>query len=173
MEAPKRFFNVRSNEKCVALMAERFKPYVSVSAIGTVNESGNVVAPAVIKWKSISGGKYLISISSSLDNGEFVMFECNLYAPKLFQDTTVESNNPSVNNAFGSSAFIGRTELFGEQWLYMRPAEKIFKDLKDKTIKSVAVHFPVLGRCEVPIYVFGIERRFCSFGSNWENKVRP
>ena len=173
MEAPKRFFNVRSNEKCVALMAERFKPYVSVSAIGTVNESGKVVAPAVIKWKSISGGKYLISISSALDNGEFVMFECNLYAPKLFQDTTVESNNPSVNNAFGSSAFIGRTELFGEQWLYMRPAEKIFKDLKDKSIKSVAVHFPVLGRCEVPIDVFGIERRFCSFGSNWENKVRP
>ena len=60
-----------------------------------------------------------ITIAGGTDT-EKLLFEMNLHVPKLIFDTTVESKNPAKNNVFGSVAFLGRTEEYGEQWLYSR-----------------------------------------------------
>ena len=57
-----------------------------------------------------------------------------MYERKLFLDTTVESKNIDVNNAFGSIAFIGNTDIFGEQWLYSRPVSYTHLDVYKRQV---------------------------------------
>ena len=78
-----------------------------------------------------------------------MLFEANLYESKQIQDTTVESANPEVNNAFGGTAFIGNTTEFGEQWLYSRPDYSKFSELTDRQIIKAVLHMPKLNRSNV------------------------
>lgn len=91
-----------AEDKFFALMSEKFRPFVVVSCIGTVSEGSNIIAPAKISFLKITDRKYEITVSPCSTLGESVFFEINLHEAKLFQDTTVESNNPKTNNAFGS-----------------------------------------------------------------------
>ena len=99
------------------------------------------------------------------------MFEMNLYEPKLFQDTTVESMHPDKNNAYGSIGFIGKTKQHGEQWLYSRPDFSKISDLTSSRIDKVLLHIPVLNGSLENVEVYIPEKRFCSFGSTWNKKV--
>jgi hypothetical protein len=103
--------------------------------------------------------------------GNAVMFEINLYEPKLFQDTTVESKNPGENNAFGSTAFIGDSETFGEQWLYSRLDYSKISEVVGREIRKVILHIPQYNDSRVALDVFTPVQRFCSFGSTWDNKI--
>lgn len=114
------FLQIRENRKCFALMREEFQPYLSVSSIGAVNAGGQVIAPAELAYEKASDREYILYIKPCCASAAYVMFEVNLYEPKLFQDTTVESENPGMNNAFGGIAFLGNTRMYGEQWLYTR-----------------------------------------------------
>lgn len=165
------FLNVRANDKYVALMSERFRPFIVVSCIGTVNGGGQVTAPAVITYQKLSDQRYELAIRPSSAAGKQVLFEVNLYEPKLFQDTTVESAQPRSNNAFGGMAFLGRTETYGTQWLYIRPDVAKLSELLDKPIRRAVLHFPLYSQGERPVSAFRVSTRFCSFGSNWENKI--
>lgn len=153
-------------------MKEKFLPFMTVSCIGTLNSNHQVVAPAVMHHQKINDQRYRISVSSCSSLASSVMFEVNMYEPKLFQDTTVESKNPQSNNAFGSTAFIGRTEQFGEQWLYLRPLFSSLSEYIQQRQNKVVLHLPTYSSPgeEMPD-LFMIVSRFCSFGSNWENKI--
>ena len=87
------------------------------------------------------------------------------------QDTTVESANPKINNAFGTSAFIGNTEHYGEQWLYSKMDFQKLADLMDKEISKVIMHIPEYESIDAGVNAFKVMSRFCSFGSNWHNKI--
>lgn len=99
------------------------------------------------------------------------MIEANLYEAKLMQDTTVESKNPKMNNAFGSIGFIGSTKEYGEQWLYTRPDFSKMRELNDKRILRAVLHLPRLNNDSVELAMSRVAARFCSFGSNWNNKI--
>lgn len=160
---------VRTNEKYFALMRAKFRPFVSISCLGAVyNDS---LAPAKITYEKISGRKYRVIIAPHCPPAEYALFEVNLYEPKLIQDTTVENLNPKKNNAFGSVAFLGETDPFGEQWLYWRPEFTNIIDLMNKNVDSVLFHFPLLNKGTLLISAYKAVRRFCSFGSKWNNKV--
>ena len=165
------FMEMRSNDKYFSLMRERFRPFVTVSCIGTVKTNGEVIAPAKISFQKLTDRKYRLTITPCSPLGEWVLFEANLYESKLIQDTTVESANPQANNAFGGTAFIGNTAEFGEQWLYLRPDYSRFSELTDRQIIRAVLHLPKLNRSNVQMTAFQVSSRFCSFGSNWNNKV--
>ena len=165
------FMNVTANDKCVCFMREQFRPFMTVSCIGTVNGSGEVIAPARITYRQIDDRKYVFTLTPCSPIGEHVMFEVNLYEEKLFQDTTVESLNPKTNNAFGSTAFIGNTAEYGEQWLYSRPDFMKMQELMDKHIQYAVLYLPKYNQSKVELSAYNIAARFCSFGSNWENKI--
>ena len=112
VEVSNPFLTVRANDKCFSLMSDKFRPFFSVSCIGTIDDNGNVTAPAKLRYEQNSERKYTVSISPCSAAGQAVLIEANLYEPKLFQDTTVESNNPTINNAFGGVGFIGTTPEF-------------------------------------------------------------
>jgi hypothetical protein len=134
-----------------------------------INDSGSL-APVIINYIDKGMKTYELELSHNIKNGVF-FFEINLYESKLFQDTTVESACPDRNNAYGAIGFIGNTKQFGEQWLYSRPDFSKIPDLTSKRIDKVLFHIPVLNGCSDTLDVFIPEKRFCSFGSTWSNKI--
>lgn len=171
VEISKPFLEVRANDKCFALMSERFRPFVAFSCIGTADANGNIISPAKISYQKITDRKYTLSVVPCSSLGKSVLIEANLYEPKLFQDTTVESKNAKTNNAFGSIGFIGSTKEFGEQWLYTRPDYTKMSELNDKKLLSATLHLPKLNNGAIELISSKIAARFCSFGSTWNNKI--
>ena len=171
IEVGQPFLNVRANDKCFALMKERFRPFVVFSCVGSVDATGNVIAPAKIEYQKLTDRRYRIAISSTSPLAQSVLFEANLYENKLFQDTTVESMNPSTNNAFGSVGFIGNSSAYGEQWLYSRLDYSKIPEIMDKRIQKAVLHMPKLNQSKVEFSAYKVSARFCSFGSNWDNKI--
>ncbi len=171
LEVGQPFLNVRFNSKYFALMKERFKPYVVFSCVASMDVAGNVIAPAKLEYQKITDKKYCITVSATSPLARYVLWECNLYENKLFQDTTVESGNPSSNNAFGSVGFIGNTAAYGEQWLYSKLDYSRLTEIMDKRIQKAVLHMPKLNRSKIDISAFRVVARFCSFGSNWNNKT--
>ena len=143
------FLQIRENRKCFALMREEFQPYLSVSSIGAVNAGGQVIAPAELAYEKASDREYILYIKPCCASAAYVMFEVNLYEPKLFQDTTVESENPGMNNAFGGIAFLGNTRMYGEQWLYTRPDFSKMPEMLDRPVRKAVWHLPKLGGADV------------------------
>ena len=172
IKADQPFMNIRSNDKYFALMREKFRPFISFSCIGTMDAVGQLIGPAQMHYQKYTDREYELTISATSPFGASVLFEGNLYENKLFQDTTVESLNPKTNNAFGSVAFIGSTALFGEQWLYARPDYSKIPELMDKRINKAVLHIPKFNNNNAELCAFRVKARFCSFGSNWDNKIQ-
>ena len=171
IEVSKPFLAVRANNKYFALMSEKFRPFVSISCIGTSDADGNIISPAKIAYQKITDRKFTLTVLPCSSLGKSVVIEANLYEAKLMQDTTVESKNPKMNNVFGSIGFIGSTKEYGEQWLYARPDFSKMRELNDKRILRAVLHLPRLNNASVEIAMSRVAARFCSFGSNWNNKI--
>lgn len=165
------FLNIRANDRCFALMRERFKPFVVFSCIGAADKTGDIIAPAKIEYQKLTDNKYRLEFSSISPVAEYIIFEANLYENKLFQDTTVESKNPSINNTFGSVAFLGNTSAYGEQWLYSRLDYSKISEIMDKRVQNAVLHIPKLNKSGIQLSATNVKARFCSFGSNWNNKI--
>ena len=161
---------VRENNKYLSIMREKYKPFLTLSSIGCSDSIGNIIAPALLDIKQNSDEEFEITITPQSPYATAVLFELNLYEPKLFQDTTVETGDPETNNAFGGIAFIGNSAAFGEQQLYTRPDFVKIRELSDKHINKVILHAEALNNGST-LVAHRIERRFCSFGSNWLNKA--
>ena len=163
------FLTTRANNKCFALMIDKFTPFMYISAIGIEDSAGYIISPFTISNSKISDYEYEIH-PGSLDKGNYLVFEINMYEKKLIQDTTVETSNPKSNNAFGSSAYIGTTADFGEQWLYSKIDYMRMSDISGRRIKNATVYIPKLSKSSANIVAYNVAERFCSFGSTWDNK---
>lgn len=170
-EVSKSFMDIRSNNKYFALMSKKFQPFFVVSCIGAEDSNGNIIAPVNMTYQRISDCKFSLTIVSCTSLSKAIFLEANLYEPKLFQDTTVESHNPETNNVFGSVGFIGTTKEFGEQWLYSRPDYQKMPELNDKRIMRVILHLPKLNPNSIELSSSAVAARFCSFGSTWNSKI--
>ena len=162
--------SLRSNGRFFSLMKEWLTPLITVSCIGAANGEGRIVAPCFLSYQKISDCEYSVEICHTCPSGAYMQFEINLHEPKLFQDTTVESLHPDLNNAFGGTAFIGTTAAYGEQWLYLKPDFIRLSELYDRQILKAVLHLPEYGGDSV-LTAFGLTSRFCSFGSVWDNKI--
>ena len=163
-------WEARGNNKCFSLMRETNCPGVTVSCIGSADENGWIVAPAILESNQEEPGTFVLSIIPQSPYAKFVVFEINLYEQKLFQDTTVESQNADSNNVYGGTAFLGETTAFGEQWLYSRPDVSKLADLAGRGISKAVLHMNQFNK-GADLCAFRVERRFCSFGSTWNNKI--
>ncbi len=165
----KQLQNIRASSKYFSFMVDKFRPFITISSVGTVDSANKIVAPAVLSYRRIDSTSFAITIKPCNGNNR-VCAEVNLYEDKLSQDTTVESMRQDENNTFGSVAFIGRTPELGEQWLYSRPVTSKMVELDNKFINSVILHLPKLSEEEASFKAFRVSSRFCSFASNWSNK---
>ena len=163
-------YDTRVNSKFFAIMKSKFHPVFTVSILGSSLEGG-VLAPLVLKsqfHKSIK--KYRISTSVPDTCAGDVWMEMNMYEPKLLQDTTVESASPKENNAFGSVAFVGYSDVFDEQQLYIKFDYSRFTEMKHKHLVGVRLWLPLLSS-QSTLEAYAMNTRFCSFGSTWNRRV--
>ena len=172
MTAEPPFMGVRGNNKCFSLMCEEFQPFVTVSCIGTLDTEGKISAPCSIDYQKTDEKKFTFTVTPQGAGAGAVFYEINLYEPKLFRDTTVESMYPTENNAFGSVAFLGRTNAYGEQWLYSAIDISKIPELLDRKILRALWHVPQYTSNDITLSAFGVSSRFCSFGSTWQSKIR-
>lgn len=167
----KPYYNIRVNSKCFALMQEPFLPVMTLSGIGAFLADGKLCGGIKMAFQKINEREFSVWFCNPSSAERYIWFEVNLYEPKLFLDTTVESGNPEENNAYGSTAFLGSTRSFGTQWLYTRPDYTILADVLGREIERVLFYVPMYGGGDVKLSWVTLPRRFCSFGSTWENKV--
>lgn len=162
---------IRANDRCFAYMSDRYRPFICCSCIGTLNEAGRIIAPAKLTYERITNQKYRLTYLPCSPMGKWLLFEINMYEPKLFQDTTVESKNPQTNNAYGTTGFIGNSAVFGEQWLYTRPDFSKLQDIGASRVRKAILHIPKWNHSGSTLTAYKLASRFCSFGSTWENRV--
>ena len=162
---------VRYNDKYFAVMRDKWIPLITVSCIGAWNQNGSVIAPCEIRVQKTSNCTYELRFHIQSKTGRFAVFEINMHENKLFQDTTVESRHPKVNNAFGGIAFLGATDAYGEQWLYSRLEFSNLPQLHSRRVRKAVLHIPDWNRSKSGLTANRISERFCSFGSNWSNKI--
>lgn len=151
-------------------MIDKFTPFMFVCGIGIEDSTGYISSPLIISNRKLSDYEYEVLLSTPNNIGKYYVFEINMYEKKLIHDTTVESANTKINNAFGSSAYIGRTSNFGEQWLYSRIDYMRMNNIAGFRIKNATAYIPKLSNNRFDIDVYKVSERFCSFGSNWNNK---
>ena len=152
-------------------MRDKWIPLNTVSCIGALNQNGSVIAPCEIRVQKTSNCTYELRFHTHGKTGRFAVFEINMHENKLFQDMTVESLHPKVNNAFGGIAFLGATDAYGEQWLYSRLEFSNLPQLHSRRVRKAVLHIPDWNRSQSDLTANRISERFCSFGSNWSNKV--
>lgn len=170
LKTNRNFLTTRANNKCFALMIDKFTPFICVSAIGIEDGSGHIKSPFIISNRKLSDREYEISSSGSINLGKYLVFEINMYERKLIQDTTVESLNSKTNNAFGTMAYIGVSTEFGEQWLYSRIDYMRMGEIAGCRVKNATAYIPKLNNSTVDADAYKVSERFCSFGSTWDNK---
>lgn len=163
------FMRTIVNGKYFALMKEKFKPLANISCIGTLKDE-QICAPAGLCMKKLSDKSYEVTILPCVSPADYVMFEVNMHCDKLYQDTTVEDKNPDTNNVFGTVAFIGQTEQYGEQELYTRLDITKARELLGYNVKTAALYIPTLNEAQADLIMHQASTRFCSFGSTWNSK---
>ena len=165
------FVKISSNNKYFSLNNEYNIPLITISCVGAAENSGNIIAPSKIEYEKIDDNKFLVTVTACSPMAKWHLFEVNLYEQKLIQDTTVESNNPTENNVFGGIAFLGRSHEFGEQWLYSKIDYSKISDVFNLNVQKILLHLPQHNNFRHSLCVHKPIMRFCSFGSNWDNRI--
>ena len=165
------FDSIWSNDKCFSAMRDTHIPFLTVSCIGAIHANGSMIAPCTVCYHKCNDFEYCLTFSASHTDTARIAIEINMHETKLFQDTTVESLHPKSNNAFGGTAFLGHGKEFGEQWLYTRLEISNISQFQNKKILKTILHIPQLSPCIASLTTHKLSTRFCSFGSNWENKI--
>lgn len=165
--------DVHSNDRFIAIMQDSFKPFVIISSVGSLGSNGNLIDSAEISYQSTGTDQYKIVLSTTNPLTKYILFEINMHEEKLFQDTTVESKQPALNNVYGSIGFIGRSHIYGEQWLYSRLDYSKLSEILDKRIDKVVLYLPQMNNNSAVISAYQVNNRFCSFGSTWDNRIPP
>ncbi|MBQ8416208.1 MAG: hypothetical protein IJX13_04850 [Clostridia bacterium] len=163
--------NIRSSKNCVCFMQERFKPIFVISALyaGALLQECRPIQVKLTKKNSACESVRFLAEDSDCKRGAV---EINFYEPKLIYDTPVSSQHPKENNAFGPVAYIGKSSMYGSQWLYSRLDVDMFRDLHHEHIFEIKLWIPRFTTNMMSVDLFRLANRFCSFGSNWSNKVQ-
>lgn len=159
------------NSKYFALMKDRFLPLFTLSAMYGEDKQGCVFYNATLSHKKCSNAEYRLELDAT-PKAYKIIYEMNLYEPKLIQDTTVESHRPHENNIYGSVSFIGKSPNCGTQFLYSRIDVSKVWNIKTAIFESIKLYIPYYMRGEKHFQLFAPFKRFCSSGSNWINKVQ-
>lgn len=161
----------KSNGKYFAYRVEKLRPSFVINAMFAQNTAQTVFSGVRLTSKKKSATQYQITMQSMDAAAEHLAWEANFYEPKLIHDTTVESKSPKANNVFGDVAFLGSTRDFGTQYLYLRFDYDKLSDVKTTDITRVTLHIPYYGIQGNSFQVSAPFARFCSFESNWKNRM--
>ena len=156
------------NGSCFSLLQTEFLPFLNIGGIYGSDEKKEF--PVSLTSRKIGDKTFEIIIDGGIKAFK-LLFEISLYTEKIVFDTTVESKNPHKNNVFGNVAFLGFTKEYGEQWLYMRFDCLHFFDLNSYLTEKAKLYLPKIGGDKGALKAYRLNKAWCSYGTNWENKV--
>ena len=160
---------IRRSHNCICLMENKFKPILVFSALYSAKSDD--IQPLMIRYTEQSRQQGFISVQAEDPLCRYGSMEINFYERKLLQDTPVSANRPGENNAFGPIAFIGKSRCYETQWLYCRIDTEKIQELSRDVIGQIKLYFPRIRASAIVLEAYRLSNRFCSFGSNWNNKI--
>lgn len=160
----------RKSKNCVGLMENHFKPIFNFSALFAKGE-GDELSPLIVSYFEKSKQEGKVAFFATDERCTQGVIELNFYEPKLMHDTPVSEKRPNENNAFGAVAWMGQSSFYGSQWFYFRPDFSNLPEMKNKVIQKITLYLPCWNTSDLLIEMHNLQSRFCSFGSNWENKI--
>ena len=160
----------RKSKNCVGLMENHFKPIFNFSAL-FAKGNGDELSPLIVSYFEKNKQEGKVAFFATDERCTQGVIELNFYEPKMMQDTPVSEKRPAENNAFGAVAWMGESSFYGSQWLYFRPDFSNLPEMKNKVIQKITLYLPCWNTSELLIEMHNLQSRFCSFGSNWENKI--
>ena len=163
--------SVRNSENCVCLMESNFRPIFVISALNAHTHNKGCY-PLLVRFNKVSQSSGNIEFHSPNAITACGAVEMSFYEPKIIQDTPVSAKRPRENNAFGPIGFIGKSDFYGLQWLYSRLDINKMPELQNKLIQEIKLYIPRINREATVLDMYELQHRFCSFGSNWDNKVQ-
>lgn len=163
--------DVKSNSKYFAFMRSEFEPIVTFNAMFAENRYRDIFYNIILHSKKITETLYEVELTATNENTFQLTYDINMYEPKLIQDTTVESNHPKENNAYGNISFLGKSTYCGNQILYSKIDVSKMDIPKDWIIENARFHIPYYAVNGTDFCISVPQKRFCSFGSTWNNKI--
>ena len=160
----------RKSKNCIGLMENHFKPIFNFSAL-FAKDDGNKLCPLLMSYFEQNKHEGKVAFFATDESCKKGVIEMNFYEPKLMQDTPVSEKRLTENNAFGAMAFMGTSEYYGSQWFYFRPNFHNVPEMKSKVIQKITLYLPCWNKSNLLLEMHDLQSRFCSFGSNWENKI--
>ena len=151
-------------------MENHFKPIFNFSAL-FAKDDGNKLCPLLMSYFEQNKQEGKVAFFATDECCTQGVIELNFYEPKLMQDTPVSEKRPTENNAFGAIAWMGQSSFYGSQWFYFRPDFHNLPEMKNKVIQKITLYLPCWNTSNLLLEMHDLQSRFCSFGSNWENKI--
>ena len=167
-------YTIWGNGRYSALMIEERQPFITVNSMCALNHFNSTIFPIFCYLNECSGGYDLdvkLNKTDSLQDKISYIFTIDLYAAKSIFDTTVESANPDMNNSYGSTAFIGNSSFFNEQWLFARIDPLQLLDLKYFSLKSALLYAKKYTDGQINLDILRMNTPWCSFGNTWNTKT--
>lgn len=160
----------RKSKNSVGLMENHFKPIFNFSALFAKDDE-NRLSPLLMSYFEQNKHEGKVAFFATDESCKKGVIEMNFYEPKLMQDTSVSEKRPTENNAFGAVAWMGQSSFYGSQWFYFRPEFHKVPEMKNKVIQKITLYLPCWSTSDLLMEMHDLQTRFCSFGSNWENKI--
>ena len=160
----------RKSKNCVGLMENHFTSIFNFSALFAKGEDDEL-SPLLVSYFEKNKQEGKVAFFAADECCTQGVMEMSFYEPKLMQDTPVSEKRPNENNAFGAVAWMGQSSFYGSQWLYFRPDFHNLPEMKNKVIQKITLYLPCWNTSDLLIEMHSLQSRFCSFGSNWENKI--
>lgn len=152
-------------------MQEDFRPFVTISAIGTAGLEQEVIAPARIDYQKQTDQTYELTLTPLSPMGTYVLLEANLHEPKLFHGHYRREQKSKSQQCLWDGCVCWRYRGFGRAVAIFQAGLFYHPRTNGSANRKATLHFPRYGHSYVSLKAFQIFSRFCSFGSNWENKV--
>ena len=164
-------FNIINTQKSFSVMISNFTPLVTVSCIGSQKTNAVISEPCSLDAVLVKQGVYQLTVTPTDSHCQHVLIEINMHEPKLVQDTTIDSQHPQESNTFGSVSFLGQSDYYGEQWLLTKMDMLALHQLFKRKIHRCTLHIPTFSHNNVKLRASIPAERFCSFASNWDNRI--
>ena len=158
-------YEEKFNGRCFVLWTEENAGVLSVSGLYSVAKNG--LKNVEISYQKVPNG-YEIEIKGTKDALR-VAFEISLYASKLIFDTTIESDFPDRNNAYGGVAYLVNGEKKEE--LYSRFNLGCLSDLSKEKFERATLYIPVYSKGKSKLQLRAASEPWCSLGLNWMKRI--
>lgn len=156
------------NGQCLAFRSCE-APLASVSFIGAAKD-GEVCSPLSMSVEPLSQNRFHVLISHNDTAADHIVFEFNMHRQKLILDSSVESKDPSFNNAYGSSVFIGNNDWMGNIMLLAKPNGECYSNDLGKKIRFAGLYYSTFHNLKQVPECYSVSKHFCVLGINWNNK---